>query len=197
MSGAPWCCGGGPVGHAQTGARAPPEARLVRPVVAGFDAAEAARRDPGGDLRVQQALHQPERLARGLRQPADERRPQRGYRAGSPDHGVLPVHPHLVAGPGIGIARDVGHAPAGSRRPGDRGHPGGRLPCGQLEHVAHPATGRPAVCAVVPHRLGGDLPGRRVQPQAGAAAGERVRAGRGEVGVGFPVGNAIAAAVVT
>src|SRR5262249_25069279 len=76
-------------------------------------------------------------------------------------------------------------------------HPGRRLPRGQGEGVTDPAPGRPATRPVVPDGLRGDIAGGRVDPQAGATTGERVRAGRGEVRVGLPVAHPVAAAVVT
>ena len=124
---------------------------------------------------VQQGLHQAERFARGLRQPADERRPQRGHRAGPADHRRLPVHQHLVARRRVGVARDVGHA-AGLAGPGLARHPGRSLPAGQRERVADPAAGRPAAGPVVPDGLRGTPRRWRCSP-AGWCRRRRARAG--------------------
>ena len=98
---------------AEPGAGIPARPGRVGAVAAAGDVAESRRGRARGHARVQLRLDQPELLAGGLGQPADQRRPQRGDGAGTADHRGLAVHQDLVAGGRVGAARHVGHAPAG------------------------------------------------------------------------------------
>src|SRR6185312_12324747 len=103
----------GAVGAAQARAGVPAGAGRVGAVVPAGDVAAAgyrgARRHPG----VQQRLDQAEPLAGRLRQPADQRRPQRGDRAGAPDDLGRAAGVDLVAGDRVGVVR---HAPPARTR---------------------------------------------------------------------------------
>ena len=119
---------GGAVGAAESRAGVPAGARRVGAVVPAGDVAEAghrgARRHPG----VQERLDQAELLAGRLRQPADQRRPQRGDRAGAADDLGLAAGVDLVAGGRVGVARHVRHAPPARARAGAANRPPGPAP---------------------------------------------------------------------
>ena len=131
---------------------------------------------PGADPGVQQRLYQAKRVARGLHQPADERGPQRRYRAGSADHLWLPVDQDPVARLRVGVARDVGHARPGWPFPADRAP----RPCachdGQTRRRRSPRRRSPRRPARRSTRSPRDVAGGRVDPQA-ACHRRRARAG--------------------
>ena len=91
----------------------------LSPLVMSWKPAAAAAGGGAGVQRVDEPVQQP---AGGLRQPRDQRRPQRCDRARAADDDGRAVDQHLVAGLRVGVAGDVGHAAAGA------GHAGVRLP---------------------------------------------------------------------
>src|SRR5207245_7422657 len=106
---------------------------------------------------------------------------------------VLAVHEHDVAGGEVGVTRNVGQTAARLSGRIQGGRHRDRLPGGNGEGAADPATGGPAV-AVIPDNLGDrlaiDADDRR------AAAGDHVRARGGKVGMHFAVASSVSGAVV-
>ena len=139
-----------------------------------------------GSEAVEGGVEEPDGLAEPLVQASDQSRPERGDGAGSPDHGVLAVDADRVAGIRIGVGGDVGHAAADLLARIGRGRNAGVfLVARQRELVADAAAGG------APVRLSfqtTSLDNRRaVGVQRGAAAGQDVGAGGGEVDVGLAV----------
>src|ERR1700722_10359349 len=83
------------------------QARRVGAVVAAGDVPEAGHVRTRRHARVQQRLDQAEPLASGLREPRDQRRPQRRDRAGPAHHLGLPAGVDLVPGDRVGVTRHV------------------------------------------------------------------------------------------
>src|ERR1019366_3714176 len=103
------------------------------------------------------------RLAERLRDPCDHRGPEARDRAGAADRLLVAVDEDLVAGLGVGVARDVGYAASGSVGVDVVGHLGRGLITGQGELAAYAATGSTAAAAVVPDGLARDLAVGRLQ----------------------------------
>ena len=114
--------------------------------------------------------------------------PERGDGAGAADDHVFAVDANGVAGGGVGVSADIGDAAAtagGCRR----WDVGAGLPCWQWEEVADAAAGGSLVIGeFVPNDLGGD--GVATAQKFGAAAGQDVRAGGGEVDMVLAAGKA-------
>ena len=98
------------LGRAQAGARVPAGAGIVIGVAAGRDVVEGLR------VLVQDRVDEPGVVAQLLVDPGDQSRPQGCHRARAAEGEGLAVHQDLVAGRGIGVARDVGNSAA--YRPG-------------------------------------------------------------------------------
>ena len=181
--GAAWrrCSSAPPCGTPRPLQASQPGPDAVGTVVAAGDVTQA------GDRRARSRACVQLLLQRGLSEwprawasRAVEGRPQRCYRAGAADYRLLTIDQDLVAGCRVRVTRHVGYAAAALARRAGR-HPCACLPGGEGErgrsrrrrwHRRRPRHSRlsPAYRA-----------GRHVGLQAGASAGQRMRAGGREV----------------
>src|SRR6185312_4391442 len=174
---------------AQPGTGVPARPGRVAAVVALGDVVEGRLAD-----LVERGVHVARGTAQRLVAARQQRGPQRRHRAGAADHFDLAVHAHLVAGERVGVARHVGYAAAGEAVRRLR-HAGALLPCGQrIVHADTAAGGAFVAGSLVPHRFAGDRAG--AGGERGATAGQRIRAGGGEVHVRLAVALAIAGTAV-
>ena len=157
------------LGRAQAGARVPAGAGVVIGVAAGRDVVEGLR------VLVQDRVDEPGVVAQLLVDPGDQSRPQGCHRARAAEGEGLAVHQDLVAGRGIGVARDVGNSAAyGAVWIDGRRDSGILLIRGEVEDPADPAAGM-----VFPDDLFGDLRAR--DPQRGPAAAQGAGTGGREI----------------
>src|SRR5258708_8992066 len=119
---------------AQASARIPARSGMESAVVPASDVTQARRWRARGAARIQLLLDQTERVAKRLRKPGGERGPKRSYGARAADHRLPAIDQNLVAGGGVAVARDIGHAPPAlacrSGRHSSRRLPGRQRECG-------------------------------------------------------------------